>query len=54
MYELTEKDKVLLKCIFEQEEKHVNCNDCILFNDCDDFYGEGKKLLIKMGVIEDK
>ena len=54
MYELTEKDKILLKCVFEQEEEYIDCYHCILVDECEDFYGEGRKLLIKMGVIEDK
>jgi len=53
MYELTEKDKVLLLCAFEQDENELDCNNCIvnLANECGrEFHNTAEILLIKLGV----
>jgi len=53
MYELTEKDKVLLLCAFEQDENELGYETCIvsLANECGKNYREtSERLLIKLGV----
>ena len=53
MYKLTEKDKILLLCAFEQDGYEFKCESCIVDspNECGENYKEASDiLLVKLGV----